>query len=437
MSTQSSRINARVSFYLGLAIIFTVVFIGWFTGSSNILTHISGQLTALGRLFGLIATVAVLLEVFLMSRIPFIEENFDLHENIDLHRLTGYTILGAISAHIVFLVVGYASGTRISWYHQFLQFNTVYQDVFKATLGTIVFFLATAVSVNIARKKMPYEIWFLSHLTLYGAILLTFLHQIRIGGDFIHQRWFLGFWWGIYFLVFGLLVWYRGLRQLIFYAKHGFRVAKVVKEAKDTYSVYITGKSIANYKYKPGQYATWRFISGNTWWESHPFSFSSPPNMNFIRFTFKEDGDFGKKIVSLKANTPVLIDGPRGAFTSDRSIKRRVVLIAGGIGIAPFMSSINGLLNQGREVVLFLATRNPNFDAFNSELATYQQRGLIVQHFYSEQNQYINASALSQIATDEIVVFICGPDSMSKTMEKMLIELGLPKNQIMTERFAY
>ncbi len=397
-----------------------------------------GQLIALGRLFGLLATFSILLEVLLIGRIPFIEESFDLHENMELHRLNGYLMLLSISAHIVFFVIGYGVGGHLGWWPQFLQLNTQFEDVFKATIGTMIFFAATAVSVQAVRKRMRYEIWFLSHLTIYAAVLLTFLHQVNSGGDFVKQQWFVAYWYMLYLLVFGLLGIYRFIRPLYITLKHRFKVSEIVSEGEGIYSIYVTGRNIEQYAFRPGQYATWWFIAPGMWWEGHPFSFSVAPQKDRLRLTAKAgSGDFSAKLQNLAVGTPVIIDGPRGAFTLERATSPDILLIAGGIGVAPYLSYIDQLIGEGKRVTLLYAVRHPKQIAFRNELAALQGRGLRIEVYVSGNNRYIDQAAIAPFVGPNTVAYICGPDGMSKDIETLLKHNGFPQKRIISERFAF
>lgn len=438
-SATRNRFTMRLGFYIAVIVSLSLLMIGWWIGSGQNLGAPGERLNAVGRLFGLLAAWCIILEVVLMSRIPFIERSFDLHDNIDLHHLTGYAILFTISGHVVFQVLGYAAPTHIGLWTQFLQFNTSqYEDVLLATIGTIIFFGASALSVYVIRSKIRYEIWYLTHLAIYGAILMTFLHQIKTGADFIDNFWFTAYWYGLYFLAFALWLWYRVLRPFALLGYHQFRVAAIEQTAINTYSVTIEGRHMENFSFLPGQYATWRFLSSNLWFEAHPFSFSSTPGNQMIRLTMKAGPEFMDKILNLTIGTYIMVDGPRGSFTVDRAEKTsKVVLIAGGIGIAPYLASIETLLAQGKQVTLLYGVQVRDNIAFMQELRLLQSNGLYIDVFVDENGQRITHDILQRFAQPDTTIFICGPDAMSVALNNTLKQLGFPASRIITERFAF
>lgn len=121
----------------GVAICIIAMLIGWWLGSGHELTTDANKLIGLGRLAGMVAAITVLLQLLVMSRAPFIENNFDLEELNTFHRYSGYTMVYALVAHLVFLVVGYNMNMHLGLWGQFIYFNTSFDDVLKATAGSI------------------------------------------------------------------------------------------------------------------------------------------------------------------------------------------------------------------------------------------------------------------------------------------------------------
>lgn len=438
MEQTNTRRSMRFAFYLGVLVTLAAIMIGWWgTNAPNLNTY-GDRLVAIGRLFGLLAAWSVIIQIVLMSRVPFIERNFDLQDNIQLHTYNGYALLATISGHVIFLTLGYALPMHITLWDQTIIFNTQYEDVLLATIGTVVFFVASFLSLNRLRAKMRYEVWYLLHTTVYLAIFLTFLHQIKTGGDFIHNFWFTAFWYALY--IFAFVVWlrYRVLNPFILAYTHGFKVDSVTRTAVDTYSVRLTGQDIRNFEFEPGQYATWRFLSGSLWYEAHPFSISSPVGSDYLQFTVKASPALTNKVARVKPGTYVLVDGPRGSFTAERADKTsKVVLIAGGIGVAPYLSTIDDLLVRGKDVTLLYSARGNADVAFRSELVQLQSEGLKVSLFLNEKNQRITPEVLGSIAKEDTTIYICGPDSMSRALAATLHSQGFSSKNIVTERFAF
>jgi len=429
---------------LGLiAMVIGLMLFGWWSGTGQDVASQATRLIAIGRLAGIVATISVLLELLVMSRAPFIERNFDLEEINDFHRYNGYTMTYALIAHIVFLVMGYGVTSHLGWWPQFLQLNTAFEDVLKATIGSVAFFGVAITSLHMMRKRLPYEVWYFMHLVVYGGIVLAFGHQINSGGDIVTQNWMRVLWIGAYGLIFGLVAYYRFVRHVLLYMRHRFVVSRLIEEAPGIYSIYITGRDIQRYNYQAGQYAHWRFLSKDLFLESHPFSFSSSPHSNELRFTFKASGDYTQQLAHVAPGTSVLIDGPRGSFTLHRAPTKNVLLIAGGIGVAPFIPAAKALLKDGKAVQVLYSVTNRSDIAFGRELTQIQSAAQdmfgVAAHVSSERGR-INEAVLSKYIGnygDEVSVYLCGPDAMTLAVKKMLPGLGVPQANIIAERFTF
>lgn len=438
------RTAQRAFIITTIAITIGVMLFGWWLGSGHGLTSHATKFIAIGRLAGIVATACVLLELLVMSRAPFIEKNFELEEINDFHRYNGYAMTYALITHMLFLTLGYSITSHTTLWSQFWGFTNQFEDVLKAMIGSVVFFTIAVFSMHAVRKKLPYEVWYFMHLLVYGGVLLAFGHQVHSGSDVMTQKWMQIFWYGIYATVFVILGYYRFMRPIINYLRHGFVVDKVIEEADNIYSIYFTGRNLESFSYEAGQYAHWRFFNKELWLEAHPFSFSSEPGAHFLRITFKTSGDFTEILKQIKPGTRVLLDGPRGSFTPDRADTDKVLLIAGGIGVAPFVASLKHLLQEGKQVQLLYSVNNRNDLAFVSELKAIRDTSNgyfgITPHISSEQG-YVNEARLLPFVTgtgDSLTVYVCGPEPMTESLkDSILPALGIEKRQIVAERFKF
>ena len=80
-------------------------------GGIQQLTSVSDALMSTGRLTGLIASALLLIQVFLMARVPWVEQAWGQDELARTHRLVGFTSFNLMLAHIVLITLGYAAGT--------------------------------------------------------------------------------------------------------------------------------------------------------------------------------------------------------------------------------------------------------------------------------------------------------------------------------------
>jgi len=113
---------------------------------------------------------------------------------------------------------------------------------------------------------------------------------------------------------------------------------------------------------------------------------------------------------------------------------RKHVLIAGGIGITPFMSQLHDIKRNGYDYELHYAYRAPEHGAFSEQLkAKYGDR---VHVYVDELGQKLDIAALLSTQPLGSHVYVCGPSSMVNAVLETARELGWPENHIHSEQFT-
>src|SRR5260370_7042865 len=92
-------------------------------------------------------------------------------------------------------------------------------------------------------------------------------------------------------LVVGCLVAFRAGRPIVRFARHRFRIDKIVSESDDVVSLYLTGRHLHRFTFRPGQYGNVAFLSKGLW-APHPFSFSPAPTARFLTLSINPVADF-------------------------------------------------------------------------------------------------------------------------------------------------
>lgn len=401
---------------------------------------------AAGRLAGLLAVYAILLQFILAGRVRWVERVFGLDRLFRVHHAVGISLVFLILAHPLLVGLSASWTAGVSLWAQTLDFLQNWEDVAAATVGLCVFLAVVALSVALVRRRLKYEWWYVTHLAVYAAILLAFGHQLEVGGDFTGNRWFAAYWYALYAAVGLTFVWFRAARPLRNLWRHRFTVVRLVPETDDVTSVYITGRAFERWPVQAGQFVIVRFLVKGFRWQAHPFSISAVPDGREIRLTIKAIGDYTRRISELQPGTRVLIDGPHGLFTAQRSVRPKVLAIAGGIGITPIRSVTEELLQAGHEVVLLYANRQQRGIALGKELADLAARypGLRLVHVlnadpgWGGEEGYIDRERIARLVPDaaERDVYLCGPPPMMRLLVKDLRSLGVPRQRLYYERFA-
>ncbi|MFA6105745.1 MAG: ferredoxin reductase family protein [Patescibacteria group bacterium] len=404
----------------------------------------AGIFIALGRITGLLSEFLILFQLVLIGRIRFIEKQFGHDELNNVHRWVGTYIIIFLVAHPLLLSIGWGSMTDTSYWAQFLSFISDWHDVVNALIGLIIFTIAIILSLTVFRKKLKYERWHFTHLFIYIAIVLALEHQTK-SGDLTRAP-ALYYWLTLNYAVFGLILFYRFLRPFYLFARHRFKIEKIVAESNDVTSIYISGKDINKFSFDAGQFAIINFLKWGML-SSHPFSISCAPNNDYLRFTIKSLGDFTNRIKELSPGTGVIIDGPLGTFTEKKSKTKRFLFIAAGVGITPIAGIIDSLTKKGiTDITLLYCIRSAAQIPFR---AHFDELPIKTYYLISDAGagyggkEYISGrldkDKIKQLAPDylDCDIFFCGPPNMHDPVTNMLKELGVRPGRLHYEKFSF
>lgn len=226
------------------------------------------------------------------------------------------------------------------------------------------------------------------------------------------------------------------------------RVKQVIRETSDAVSLVldIPEPARGRFRYAAGQFITIRpSIAGIE--HRRCYSMSSSPTVDpDLRITVKRDRD---GLVSNWVNDTVSVGDelqvapPEGRFVLTAT-DRDVVTFAGGSGITPVFSLVQSALTAGtRRARLFYANRNLDSVIFRDALAdlvdTHSAR-LEVHHHLDDLDGVVSPQHIadfigndSQAETD---YYVCGPAPFMDTVERVLLDTGIPKQHVHLERFS-
>ncbi len=438
-------------FFLFSQVLVIVGFWAWYHVNhplGNLLTGAAfGKLLAWGRLAGLLAAFSILLQVTLVGRAKWVERAFGLDRLTRLHHVVGFSLVVLLVAHPILVTAGHAMQAGTGFFAQLLDFFRNWEDVLAAAIALGIFLAAILFSVAVVLKKLRYETWYATHLTIYIAIALAFGHQLAVGSDLTDNRWFARYWIALYVFTFGNLIFYRIIRPLRVFFRQRFAVARLAPEAGDVTSVYISGRNLSAFPVETGQFMLVRFLAPGFRWEEHPFSMSCRPDGKQLRLTIKRLGDFTRRIPDLKPGTQVIIDGPHGIFPARHCASSKILLIAGGIGITPIRSLAEEFVAMGRDVILLYANRDHKTLVFAQELDELERSSsgrLRVVPVMSDDPAWpgekgrLDRDRIARLVPDlrERDAYLCGPPPMMKAVRSILAGLGVPRKRIHYERFA-
>jgi predicted ferric reductase len=421
-------------------------------GGVRDLGAVASGLTSLGRLTGLVGSDLLLIQVLLMARIPMIERSYGLDEVARRHRLVGFTSFNLMVAHIVLITLGYAAQYGNNPLAELWEFVVDYPGMLLALAGTLLLVLVTVTSIRKARRKLRYESWHLLHLYAYLGVGLALPHQLWTGQEFLSNPVATLYWWSLWIAAAGAVLGWRVGVPVYRTLAHDLRVTRVVRENPDVVSVWMRGRNLHRLPVAAGQFFTWRFLTGPGWMRGHPYSLSAAPTGDTLRITVKDLGDGSKALASLRPGTRVAVEGPYGRMHAGVRTRRKVTLLAGGIGVTPLRALLEELPQGPGDVTLVYRASTPQELVFKDELdALVAQHGARV--FYAigprvsgrsswlpqQAGDLSDAEALRQLVPDvaDQEVYLCGADAWMEAARHAALAAGVPAERIHFERFTW
>ena len=429
-----------------LASIALVIVWIWLHGGNVTAVHRPADLlTSIGRLSGLFGAFLMLLQILLLARLRVLEYVAGFDRLTLWHRLNGKLCLALILTHVATIVTGYALSDHVALPVEVASLLRSYPGMITALVGTVLLLLVVVTSVAIVRRRLRYETWFLVHLLAYGAVVLTWFHQLPTGADFLSNPWAAAFWIALYVATLQLVLLFRVTQPALRSLWHGLRVDEVIPEGPGVVSVRMTGRHLAAYNARAGQFFIWRFLDRERWHEAHPFSLSAAPDGRSLRITVKTLGDFSGHLGTLTPGTRVVAEGPFGHFTEASRTRDRVALIAGGVGITPVRALLEEMPGgPGDLALIYRATRAEDV-IFGAELAQLARtRGVLLHYVVGDRrtpgNEHLFSAAHLRMLLPDLAerdVYVCGPPAMMQATETTVRRLGVPPAHIHKDAFAF
>jgi predicted ferric reductase len=401
-------------------------------------------LTNAGRITGLLAGYAMVVLVALMARIPPLERGIGADRLARWHAHGGRYSVSLVVAHGLLIVWGYSVTAHTDVVSQTSALLVSYPDVLMATVAGLLFVGVGITSARAARRRMRYETWYYLHFYTYLAIALAFSHQFATGADFMTNRPARVVWAAMYIAVGAAILWYRFAVPLVQASRHQMRVAAVQQEAPGVVSIDVTGRDLDRLRATSGQFFRWRFLTRDLWWAANPYSLSAAPRPNSLRITVKDLGQHSAAVMRLQPGTRVAAEGPYGAMTAARRTRRKVLLVAGGIGITPIRALFESLPAGPADITLIYRVRHEADVVFRDELAAIaRQRGARLLIVAGRRRDLgwdpLSAEALTAAVPDigQHAVYICGPDPMTAAVRRALRAARVPRGRVHCESFEF
>ena len=399
-----------------------------------------GLATAGGRLSALVGTYLMLVVVLLISRLPAIERVVGHDKLVRLHRRFAPIALLLIVLHGLLITVGYAQAASRGSAHELWVILSTLPGMVTAAIGFTLLMAAGVTSYRVARRRMGHERWWIVHLFTYLAIILSFSHQLSTGATFVSNPLARLWWIGLYAVVGGSVLWYRVLVPVWRSAFHRLRIVAVYPEAPGTVSIVLEGHHLDRLPVNGGQFFQWRFLRRGIWWQAHPYSISAMPLPPYLRVTVKDLGDHSAELARLRPGTRVAIEGPYGAFTRHASDGHKLVLVAAGVGVTPLRAMLEDLPAHADVDVILRASSADDLVLDHEVEQLVAQRGGRLHRLVGDRHQVpLTTSAIHALVPDlrQRELYICGPEGFTRRFISIARRLGVERDRIHHEEFAF
>lgn len=214
-------------------------------------------------------------------------------------------------------------------------------------------------------------------------------------------------------------------------------------------------KSDEKLNFKPGQYLEWTLghKSPDTRGNRRYFTIASSPTEENIYLGTKfypNPSTFKQKLLSLEPGAEMIASQLSGEFTLPEDKSKKLVFIAGGIGITPFRSMAKYMTDtkESRDIVMFYSVKSPNDLAYKNIFDTASQevghRNIYVVNELTNgvlapdmRVGFITKEMITAEVPDYLdrMFYISGTHGMVSMFEDTLQKLGVPKSSIKVDFF--
>lgn len=215
------------------------------------------------------------------------------------------------------------------------------------------------------------------------------------------------------------------------------------KVAENTLEVSV--KRPADFYFEAGQYIQLRvpeLLYSDYSGPSRQFSIaSSPLDQEKISVAFRDSSSgFKRTIRELPMNAPVTIEGPHGFYTLPEQSDNPFILIAGGIGITPYLSMARTLEKNGLAfpVRLLYGNRSREGAAYLGELLSIADRvrNFSVRTTFGQIDKEFILKNVGANNLQHFTWYIAGPPGMVTSVRNTLSLLKVSDDQIYVEEFT-
>ncbi len=218
-------------------------------------------------------------------------------------------------------------------------------------------------------------------------------------------------------------------------------VSKVVKETPDTFGLTLTAEGGREASvFRPGQFSMlWVFGVGEL-----PISISGDPaHSREVTYTVRSVGKATNALVTTQIGEAIGVRGPFGTgWPMEAARGRDVIVVAGGIGLAPLRPVIYEVLNHRQDygrLILLYGARSERDVLYRRELAAWARQPetqVLTTVDYGGMSWRGHVGVVTtlfkyaRLRPAQSVAMICGPEVMMRFVTRELETHGLDRSNI-------
>lgn len=233
------------------------------------------------------------------------------------------------------------------------------------------------------------------------------------------------------------------------------RVARkfVETEAVQTFRLMTEDGGPLPFRWKAGQYVTLALQTPNGPLRRAYTIASSPNQSRFLEITVKREATGGASQYlhdDVQIGQLLSVKGPQGDFTFAGDEAEGIVMIAGGVGVTPMMSTLRHLTESAwtHPVTLIYGMQTLADVIFRDELAAIEKRHpnfrlhllptVVEDPVWTGSHGYLTSEMIAGFVPNiaQARVHLCGPTPMMAAVLPMLDTLGVNQAAIFTEAFT-
>lgn len=178
---------------------------------------------------------------------------------------------------------------------------------------------------------------------------------------------------------------------------------------------------------RPGQFVQVQCGTGTDYLLRRPLSIHRVYN-EFFELLYKVVGRGTQDLSRIAAGEKIDVIGPLGNGFDLNKLPQRLMIVAGGIGIAPMMFLTDELRKRQAKITVVLGSRTRHELLYHDELS----RGVENTFVSVDEDSAGNVGSIIDILPEVIGyakpkhVFVCGPEEMSKKAARLCLEKEIP-----------